>query len=78
MVFFTGKTNGGGEGIRTPGRSFLLQRFSRPPPSATRPPLRRGHKMCRFRTSAISCRYYTAYAVLVLAAIWLAVKSENT
>ena len=32
--------NGGGEGIRTPGRSFLLQRFSKPPPSATRPPLR--------------------------------------
>jgi hypothetical protein len=36
---------GGGEGIRTPGRSFLLQRFSKPPPSATRPPLRRGHEI---------------------------------
>ena len=30
-----------------PGRSFLLQRFSKPPPSATRPPLRRGHEIMR-------------------------------
>ena len=35
------KENGGEEGIRTPGKGFPLQRFSKPPPSATRPPLRK-------------------------------------
>ena len=32
---------GGGDGIRTHVRGFPLKRFSKPPPSATRPPLRR-------------------------------------
>ena len=41
LLQYFNKVNGGGEGIRTPGRSFLLQRFSKPPPSATRPPLRK-------------------------------------
>ena len=33
------KRNGGEGGIRTPGTVLPVQRFSKPPPSATRPPL---------------------------------------
>ena len=53
--FFRLTENGGGEGIRTPGRSFLLQRFSKPPPSATRPPLRRGHEITHKNYRDSSC-----------------------
>ena len=70
------KVDGGGEGIRTPGRSFLLQRFSKPPPSATRPPLRRGRTRSGTLRRQPDRRRYTAYAGCFLALKKPAVKSE--
>ena len=76
------RVNGGEWGIRTPGTGFPVQRFSKPPPSATRPTL----QTCRDQTHSdysplsrclrIHARHCFLEALLPPRAIFLAARGS--